>query len=217
MTSPEPSAQHSPDPGSDAAGERVYRSTGAMVGGALMLALVAWITVDALVRGEGRTPWLVLAGALFAVPLIVAFTFRPAVRADERRLLVRNPFRTIALPWGSVADVRAGYSSEVFTQGGVKYQLWAVPVSLRQRKRAARRQMQKATDDPHGHTSVTASVSDTEARMAPADRKIADLRAQAERLASAPAAQGEPQVRWAFEIMGPAVAGAVLLGVLLSV
>ncbi|WP_351229511.1 PH domain-containing protein [Streptomyces sp. NPDC002133] len=196
--------------------DRVFRSRPAMAAGALMLALVCWIGVDALVRGEGRMPWLGLAGLLFVVPLIVAFTLRPAVYVNDDRLRIRNPFRTITVPWAAVADVRAGYSSEVFTQKGVKYQLWAVPVSLRQRKRAARRQAMAAHDDPHGRTSVTADVTDSTSRLAPADQTVADLRELAERSAARPGAQGEPQVRWAYEVIGPAAAGAVALVVLLA-
>jgi hypothetical protein len=196
--------------------DRTFRSPGAMVGGVLLLALITWICGDALIRGEGRTPWLALAAALLTVPLVVAFTLRPAVFANNDRLWIRNPFRTITLPWAAVADVRAGYSSEAFTQDGTKYQLWAIPVSLRQRKRAARRQMQHAQDDPHGRTSVSADVTDSKARVAPADRTVGDLRELAERNAALSGAQGEPQIRWAYEIVAPAVAGAVLLTVLLA-
>ncbi|MFD7614891.1 PH domain-containing protein [Streptomyces sp. NPDC059828] len=197
--------------------DRVFRSVAGMVCGGLMLAVAAWIGGDALVRGEGRAPWLALAALLLALPLIVAFTLRPAVFANDDRLRIRNPFRTIVLPWAAVAAVRAGYSSEVFTQEGTKYQLWAVPVSLGKRKRAARRQTMAAHDDPHGRTSVTADVTDTRSRLAPADQTIADLREMSERCASRPGAQGEPQVRWAYEVIAPAVAGAILLVVLLAI
>ncbi|WP_240137516.1 PH domain-containing protein [Streptomyces sp. MUM 178J] len=209
MTSPQ-------QPAEPAYADRVFRSTGGLVGGGLLLALILWIVGDAVIRGEGRTPWLALAGALLVVPLVVAFTVRPAVFANDERIRIRNPFRNIVLPWGSVADVRAGYSSEIFTQGGRKYQLWAIPVSLRQRKRAARRQAQAAYDDPHGRTSATADVRDQESRLAPADQTIADLRETAERCGPLPGAQGEPQVRWAYEVAAPAAAGAVVLAVLLA-
>ncbi|MCX4818941.1 PH domain-containing protein [Streptomyces sp. NBC_01142] len=185
--------------------DRVFRSPAAMAGGVLLLALVAWMASDALVRGEGRTPWLALAGALLAVPLVVAYTLRPAVFANDDRLRIRNPWRTITLPWAAVANVRAGYSSEVFTQDGTKYQLWAVPVSLRQRNRALRR------------SSAAADVPDHEVQMASGDRTVAELRELAKRNASAPGAKGEPQIRWAYEVVAPAAAGAVLLAVLLAI
>ncbi|MFD5750143.1 PH domain-containing protein [Streptomyces sp. NPDC127033] len=197
--------------------DRVFRSGGGIVGGGVLLAIVLWIGVDALVRGTGRTPWLALAGMLCAVPLIVAFSLRPAVFAGADRLRIRNPFRTIVLPWGSVTDIRASYSCEAFTRDSGKFQLWAVPVSLRQRKRAARQQTRRAGDDPHGRTSVHADVTDSQSRMATADRTTADLRDLAERSASRATAQGDPVVRWAYEVIAPAAAGFVVLLVLLLV
>ncbi|MEV6650509.1 PH domain-containing protein [Streptomyces sp. NPDC051219] len=214
MTSPSPSPQQPEEPAAGYA-DRVYRSPGSLAGGVLLLALAAWLGGDALLRGEGRTPWLALAGLLLAVPLVVAFTVRPAVFAGEDRLRIRNPFRTITLPWASVDAVRAAYSSEVLA-GGKKYQLWAVPVSLRERKRAARKQARAAGDDPYGRTTATADVADSAARRAAADRTVEELNGLAERCASRPTAQGTPAVRWAYEIIAPSVAGAVLLAVLLA-
>ncbi|MFJ4869094.1 PH domain-containing protein [Streptomyces sp. NPDC088757] len=219
MTTPEPTPGPHDEPSTGSTPEqsyadRVFRSPLGIASGVFLLALAAVFAGDAMVRGEGRTPWLALAGLVLAVPLIVAFTIRPAVYANDRRLRVRNPFRSITLPWASVADVRAGYSSEVFTQEGAKYQLWAVPVSLRQRKRAARRAVRASQDDPHGRTSVTADVRQSASRTAPTDQTVADLRELAERHTGSPEAQGEPRVRWAYEIIAPAVAGLLLLVVL---
>ncbi|MFE3827074.1 PH domain-containing protein [Streptomyces sp. NPDC059092] len=197
--------------------DRVFRSGGGIVGGGLLLALVLWIGIDALVRGTGRTPWLALAGMLCVIPLIIAFTLRPAVFAGTDRLRIRNPFRTIDLPWGSVTDIRASYSCEAFTRDNGKFQLWAVPVSLRQRKRSARQQTRRAGDDPHGRTTVNVDVTDHQARMATADRTTADLRDLAERSANRTTAQGAPVVRWAYEVIAPAAAGLVVLLVLLLV
>ncbi|MFF9338649.1 MULTISPECIES: PH domain-containing protein [unclassified Streptomyces] len=209
MTSPAPSDPN-PEP---TFADRVYRSTPGIVGGVFLLALSLVFAGDAMLRGEGRTPWLAMAGLLLVVPLILAFTVRPAVYANEDRLRIRNPFRSILLPWAAVADIRAGYSSEVFTQEGAKYQLWAVPVSLRQRKRAARRAARASQDDPHGRTSVTADVRDA-SRVAPSDQNVADLREMAERYQGRAEAQGAPQIRWAYEIIAPAAVGLVLFVVL---
>ncbi|WHM36975.1 PH domain-containing protein [Streptomyces sp. BPTC-684] len=209
MTSPTPPAEPT-------YADRVYRSPGGIAGGALLLALGLWLAGDAIVRGHGSAPWLALAGLLCAVPLLFAFTIRPAVFAGDDRMRIRNPFRTITLPWAAVADVRAGYSSEVFDQSGTKYQLWSIPVSLRQRKRAARAQVRDSASDPSGRTSPTAGA-DENSRLAPADRTIRELRELAERNAGREGAQGGPSVRWAYEVIAPAATGAVLLIVLLAI
>ncbi|MFJ5221595.1 PH domain-containing protein [Streptomyces sp. NPDC088400] len=204
--------------------DRVYRSAGGILGGVLLLVIVGWLGGDALFRGTGRAPWLALAGLLFVVPLIIAFSLRPAVYAGQDRLRIRNPFRTISLPWASVTDVRATFSCEVFTENAGKFQMWAVPVSLRQRKRANRRQARLVHGDPmgigtvgipRGRASQGAGAGADEAQLALADRTVAELRELAERSAARPTAQGEPTVRWAYGIIAPAVAGLVVLLVLL--
>ncbi|GHG66419.1 PH domain-containing protein [Streptomyces griseocarneus] len=188
--------------------DRCYRSAAGIASGVLLLALIGWLGGDAIVRGEGNAPWLALAGLLFAVPLTIAFTVRPAVWASEDRLLVRNPFRTITLPWATVEAVRAGYSSEVLA-GGAKYQLWAIPVSLRQRKTAARRAARDVAQDvrvvSHGGGALEGPV------RAPSDQAVEDLRELAERCAGREGAQGVPVVRWAYELIVPALVGLVLV------
>ncbi|MFF0557042.1 PH domain-containing protein [Streptomyces sp. NPDC004266] len=236
MTTPEPTPEPSHEPSREstpeqpsagqtpggqasaapASADKVHRSPLGVASGVFLLLLAALFAADAMARGEGRTPWFALASLVLAVPLIVAFTIRPAVYTNEDRLRIRNPFRSITLPWASVADVRAGYSSEVFTQEGAKYQLWAIPVSLRQRKKAARSAARASQDDPHGRTSVTADVRDNASRLAPSDKTVAELRELAELRATAPGAQGEPRVRWAYEIVGPALAGLLLLVILVA-
>ncbi|MFH8711366.1 PH domain-containing protein [Streptomyces zaomyceticus] len=226
MTTPEPTPEPSHEPSRESTPEqpsagkqspdRVFRSPLGIASGVFLLILAALFAGDVMIRGEGRSPWLALAGLVLAVPLIVAFTIRPAVYANDDRLRIRNPFRSVTLPWAKVADVRAGYSSEVFTQDGAKYQLWAVPVSLRQRKKAARKAARASQDDPHGRTSVSANVRDSAARTAPTDRTVADLRELAERRGGTPGAQGEVRVRWAYEIVGPAAAGLLLLVILMA-
>ncbi|MES9504898.1 MULTISPECIES: PH domain-containing protein [unclassified Streptomyces] len=212
MTSPTPPAE-------PVYADRTFRSPAGIVGGVLLLLLIFWIGGDAAIRGHGRVPWLALAGMLTSVPLVVAFTLRPVVSAGDRRIRIRNPFRTITMPWTEVADLRAGYSSELFTEGGAKYQLWAVPVSLRQRKKAARQQSRRSLDDPYDRTSVQADVRDTRARTASADQTLADLRELAERArtgAAAGSTESSVSVRWAYEVIAPAVVGAVLLVVLFA-
>ncbi|BFO14825.1 hypothetical protein SHKM778_12130 [Streptomyces sp. KM77-8] len=80
--------------------DRIYRSPAGLAGGVLLLGVIGWLGVDAVVAGEGRTPWLALAAMLLLLPLIIAYTLRPAVFVNDDRLRVRNPFRVIVLPWG---------------------------------------------------------------------------------------------------------------------
>ncbi|MGW5846783.1 PH domain-containing protein [Streptomyces sp. NPDC055254] len=197
--------------------DRVYRSHTAVVTGVLLLALIAWLCGDAVVRGSGTTAWIALAVALGAVPLTVAFTIRPAVFAGADRMRVRNPFRVVELPWAAVDAVRAGYSAEVLAEGS-KYQLWSVPVSLRERKKATRQGLSRRGGLTG--TGLAAPQAKPGGPVAPpranADRVVDELRELAERGASRPGAQGGVRVRWAYEIIVPAAVGTVLLIALLA-
>ncbi|MDN0195365.1 PH domain-containing protein [Streptomyces sp. S.PNR 29] len=233
MTTPEHQspAPQPPEPESE---DRVHRSSAGIAGGVLLLAIIGWLGIDAVISGRGRTPWLALATLLLVVPLVVAFTLRPAVFAGDDRLRVRNPFRVIVLPWGQIAALRSGYSNEVLAQSGKKYQLWAIPVSLRARKKAARREARAAAEGVSGGAGAggpgsragglglgggaarRGSVTDGPVR-AETDQIMDDLRQLLEARGTAEAAQGEVSVRWAYEVVGPAVAGLVLLVILLTV
>ncbi|AXE88190.1 PH domain-containing protein [Streptomyces sp. Go-475] len=234
MTSPEPQSP-TPQPSEPESKDRVYRSVPAIAGGAMLLGIAGWIGVDAVINGEGRTPWLALAVLLLVVPLVVAFTLRPAVYAGDDRLRIRNPWRVVVVPWGQVASLRSAYSNEVLTESGAKYQLWAVPVSLRARKRAARREMRATAQARRqmgqgggrggagagsrlglGGTHEAGPLSDGPVR-AETDRIMDDLRALHEDRRAAASAQGEVTVRWAWEVVGPAVAGAVVVLILVAV
>ncbi|MET7653368.1 MULTISPECIES: PH domain-containing protein [unclassified Streptomyces] len=238
MTTPEdqsPAPQPAPE-----TKDRIYRSPAGMGGGVLLLGLVGWLGLDAIFVGDGSTPWLALASLILVVPLIVAFTLRPAVFSGRDRLRVRNPFRVIVLPWGQVAALRSGYSNEVVAASGAKFQLWSVPVSLRARKRANQRESRAAAEraarrdgrTPGQDSGISGfggltgfrgglsrgagPVSDGPVR-AETDRVMDELRELWEAREKEESAQGEVTVRWAWEILGPAVAGAVVLGILLAV
>ncbi|MGW1259743.1 PH domain-containing protein [Streptomyces sp. NPDC002513] len=212
-----------PDPSAPEYRDRVHRSPAGIAAGVLLLALTLWLGIDALVRGHGHTPWLALAGMLLVIPLVIAFTLRPAVHANEERLRIRNPFRVVVLPWGSVASLRSSYSNEAVTTSGTTYQLWAVPVSLRARKKAARQQSRTtapaARPGDRGRPGSSSRPLPPAAPSGPAraqtDKLMDDLRELAETHRNSERAQGEPTVRWAYEVIAPVVAGAVLLAILL--
>ncbi|MEV6839308.1 PH domain-containing protein [Streptomyces sp. NPDC051133] len=230
MTTPDHQspASQPPVPGTK---DRIYRSPMGIAGGVLLLAVVAWLGIDALVNGHGHAPWLALATMILLFPLVIAFTLRPAVFAGEDRLRIRNPFRVITLPWGQVVSLRSGYSNEVVAKSGTKYQLWSVPVSLRARKRAEARKARAATDAARGSTASSrfggrglggfgavggGSDTTTGPTRAETDKVMDELRELLGQRGEAESAQGEVTVRWAYEVIAPAVAGAVLLAILLA-
>ncbi|WP_405843475.1 PH domain-containing protein [Streptomyces sp. NBC_01518] len=220
--------------------DRIYRSPAGLIGGVLLLAIACWLGIDALVSGHGRTPWLALAGLILVVPAVAAFTLRPAVYANQDRLRVRNPFRVVVLPWGEIASLRSGFSNEVVTKAGAKFQLWSVPVSLRGRKKAARREAKAAAEAAGAQrggrsgalgfggglggfgggmgagSAMRGGAAPSGPTRAESDQIMADLRELLETREQAESAQGEVTVRWAYEVIGPVAAGAVLLAILLA-
>ncbi|MEU6443257.1 PH domain-containing protein [Streptomyces sp. NPDC047046] len=215
MTTPDPAAPEpspaAPEP-SPAAPDRIYRSPAGIAAGVFLLILGGWLGADAIVLGEGRTPWIAIAALLCVIPLIIAFTLRPAVYANTERLRVRNPFRTIVLPWKAVATLRSGYSNEVVDADGKVFQLWALPVSLRGRKRAARAEARAMSrGEKAGHTATTAR----EIRHPQGDVALGELRELAGDTDSP--RKGLTEARWCWPVIAPAAAGALLLIVLLLV
>ena len=211
-----------------------------MVGGSCCSASSAGSASTPSSPGEGRTPWLALAALILVVPLVVAFTLRPAVFANEERLRIRNPFRVIVLPWGEVATLRSGYSNEVVAH--VRRQVPAVGRS-RSRCGAARRRRgaRRAGGSEAAGRAVGRSAGGlTGGGFRRTGRRHAGPRRRGRRsrtgpsrprptrswttcascrrpAAKAEAAQGEVTVRWAYEIAAPAVAGAVLLAILIVI
>lgn len=197
--------------------DRSYRSPAAIASGVLLLALGVWLTADAVIRGSGRTPPAALAGFVFAAPLVAAFTLRPVVFAGTQRMRVRNPFRTVVIPWPAVELLRAGYSSEVVADG-TKYQLFAVPVSIRARKSAQRHNERVRVGRPPARVLGLGRSVPTEADMqekrAGSDSVMDELRELARihgEEGPQPAPEGPVTVRWAYEILGPVALGAAAL------
>ncbi|WP_441245783.1 PH domain-containing protein [Kitasatospora sp. McL0602] len=217
-----------PDPGSAASepkyADRVYRSVPGVISGALLLVVAGWLIIDAALTGTGRVPWIALAAVPVFVPPIVAYTIRPVVYSNSSRLLVRNPLRTVKAPWSSVEGLKSGYSVELFA-GGKSYQVWAVPVSMRQRKRANRVKVRAAAaGDPSTATPGVLTptrrpvrAGESNPTRAWSDQVVDTLRETAELNAANPAAVGEVSVRWCWWIIAPTLLGLVAFITLIAV
>ncbi|MGW4381666.1 PH domain-containing protein [Kitasatospora sp. NPDC004531] len=211
-------SDRTPDQGSAADGpkyaDRVYRSVPGVIAGVMLLGVAAWLIIDAVVSGTGATPWVALAAApVFGFP-VAAYTLRPVVKSNDQRLLVRNPLRTVVAPWATVEGLRAGYSVELFA-GGRKFQVWAVPVSLRQRKKATRRAAKAAASGdpnlPPSRTKQQPGHDRLDPTRAWSDAVVAALKDQAERNAANPGATGEVTTTWCWWVIAPTLAGLIAL------
>ncbi|MEY9967369.1 hypothetical protein ABIA33_005439 [Streptacidiphilus sp. MAP12-16] len=234
--SPAPAAT----PASPAYADRSYRSVMGAVAGSLLIVLTLWLSIDAMVIGHGRAPWYGLATLVLVLPLVGAYTVWPCVRANQDRLLVRNPLRTVSAPWSEVESIEAALSVEL-RAGGRKFQLWAVPVSLRQRKRANRRAMiaagdasQQSSGRGRGRTggddrfpvggpglrsrggSGATGYGASETPRAWADQVVDELRELADAAEGRESAVGTVSVAWTWWLIAPIVVGAVALVVLFA-
>jgi hypothetical protein len=215
-----------PDPGSAAPepkyADRVYRSVPGVISGVLLLAVAAWLIIDAIVSGTGRTPWIALAAAPVFVFPVIGYTLRPLVSFNEDRLLVRNPMRTVEAPWASVEGLKSGYSVELFA-GGRRYQVWAVPVSLRQRKQANTRAAKIARGGTEASrtpgvlpTTRTLRAGDSDPTRAWSDQVVDALQEAAERNAGRPGAAGTVSVTSCWWVIAPTLVGLVALITLIA-
>ena len=241
QSAPQPEAKPEPQSGTQYA-DRVYRSVPSLISGVLLIALVLWLGLDALIQGSGRSPWLALAGMVLFVPLLAAYTLWPCVRSNSERLVVRNPLRTITLPWTEVESVVAALSVEVRTADR-KFQIWAVPVSLRQRKRENRRMMRATADqslqtprrgrrysaDAAGSAypvggpglrsrgdSKGAAYGSTDPTRAWADQVVAELNELREKADHEQPSGSGTTVVWTWWLIAPIVVGAVALITLIA-
>ncbi|MDH6136014.1 hypothetical protein P3T37_005433 [Kitasatospora sp. MAA4] len=212
-----------PDPGSAAPAvepkyaDSVFRSSPGIISGVLLLAIAGWLIVDAIISSSGKTPWVALAAApVFALP-VIAYTLRPAVLANRDRLLVRNPLRTLVVPWSQVEDLRSTYSAEL-TAGGKTYQLWAVPVSLRQRKRANRAPSPRRSPGDGDRTRAMrgAVPGAPDPTRAWSDQVVDLLKESARDNAGRPTAKGEVEVTWCWWVIAPTLVGLAALIIIVA-
>jgi hypothetical protein len=117
----------------------VYRGAGAVIGGAIVLLFCVGGAIDLMVE-EGTADLPGAAVLLLVAALAFAYGVYPAAFAGDEALVVRNPLRTITLPWGAVTMLSARLSFIAHTARR-RFTLWAVPVSLRDRRKAERNRL----------------------------------------------------------------------------
>lgn len=117
----------------------VYRGTASLVGGIAVAALCLVGILDLLIE-SGTQDLLGVAVLALIIALATAYGIYPAAFSGEALLTVRNPFRTITVPWSAVTDLNARLSFVVHTEKQ-RYTVWAIPVSLHDRRKAERERL----------------------------------------------------------------------------
>lgn len=135
-------------PASPAEKPTAYRGAGALVGGAVVILFCVGGAVDLLAEvGKADMPGAAIM--LVVAALAFAYGVYPAAFSGTEALVVRNPLRTITMPWGIVTKLTAQLSFVAFTTT-TRYTVWAVPVSLRDRRRAERARLREVARQTRG-------------------------------------------------------------------
>lgn len=144
-------------PASDASADRGIRLThsrAAAVWTAVLGVLAALAVIDCATRG-----WFAIAAAVFFGGAALCwlslnlFVF-PALISRRDGLEIRNPLRTVFLPWSSIADAGGRYFAELTDTAGEVTRVWAAPLSAvrthkrRLRKKAADADLLASGSDP---------------------------------------------------------------------
>ena len=168
----------------------VYRGPAALIGGAVVVVFCAFGAIDLLV--ESGTQDLVAAAILTLVAVLAAlYGVYPAAFAWNDRLVVRNPFRTIELPWDAVTDLSARLSFMAHTESR-RFTVWAIPVSLRERRRVERHRLKDLSQSQRLASrgvpadmlqSVNRRPYDAADRLSMADQAIEEMNARREAFA----------------------------------
>jgi hypothetical protein len=117
----------------------VYRGPGAVFGGAIVLLFCLGGSIDLMVE-EGATDLPGAAVMLLVAAFAFAYGVYPAAFSGTDALVVRNPLRTITMPWGAVTKLTSQLSYIAYT-AKQKYTVWAVPVSIRDRRKVERNRL----------------------------------------------------------------------------
>lgn len=217
----------------------VYRGPGALIGGGIVLLFCLAGAIDLLVEA-GSADIVGAAVLLLVAALAFAYGVYPAAFSRDDALVVRNPLRTITLPWGAVTKLSAQLSFIAHT-ATQKFTVWAVPVSIRDRRKVERARLKELTRqhraDDRGSSSrfgggfgagLGAARSrpgaDVE-RLSYADQATSEMNARREAFlqragltdAEPPATDEQPTLSWNLTTIVPILVTAVFLIVVAAV
>jgi hypothetical protein len=188
----------------------VYRSASHLVLGGLALLLELWFLVTSVGNLDHHGERVSVAALLLAGVLVFATTMRPAVIADEERILIRNPFRSISVPWSQVSQFTVRYSLDVEADGR-SYSCWALPRPGRRDAARSGRQTQRA--EPKGFAAPPPGSSLTEQAVEELTLRMNQLRATAAASTGSGGGDGDVRISWSRPMLA-ALAVAVMALVL---
>lgn len=122
-------------------GRRVYRLTGPQVVWWAWVALAVFSLGDLVIQGHDYLSLKFALGLLTVTGLVYACTLWPRVIADDRGVMVQNPFRRFAIPWAAVRGIFLADSVEIQCARGKQKKdktvySWALSSARRGRARA---------------------------------------------------------------------------------
>lgn len=167
----------------------VYRGAGTFFGGLVVVVLCLLGALD-LVIEAGSTDLAGAAVMLLVASLAFVYGVYPAAFSSPDALVVRNPFRTITLSWPAVTEIAARLSFLVYTEK-TKFTVWAIPVSLRERRKLERDRMKSVSrerreaqrDARGGSNRPPRPAPDRMERLTYADQAVAEMQARRDQYA----------------------------------
>ena len=151
--------------------------------GLALLALVAVLLADALLRGRWDVAVLALPALVLVTCLAVEVFLRPGIRLHAGGITVVNPLVTYEVPWALVADVTTRFLVAVETADGRRIRCWGAPTAAEPRGPAAvdrsGRPAARRGSRPPGGTVAHRVIEAHRAQYADAARRPADSSATA--------------------------------------
>ena len=173
---------------------------------AVFTAVAALSAVSLFLLPTASNRWLVIP-ALFVVLFVWEVLWRPDLRVTDTAVTIRNPLRTIVVPWAALVHVDTKFALTLYTPGR-KFAVYCAPAPGRSLTSSGRRK----TTDPVPYLSgeprpgdLPGSESGEAAQLV---RARWDLLQRSGRVDGGLAAQTPVSVVWAWGRAGMLAAGA---------